>query len=70
VLSIFRSTNNSVLVQMSGSAGSTWVLQASTNMGVSASWLPLATNVLGTNGLGYVSDTITNHERFYRGKLQ
>jgi hypothetical protein len=68
-LSILLSTNQTVLLQLSGGAGATYVLQASTNL-VSVSWQSLATNSFGTNGTATFNDPWAgNAQRFYRLSL-
>jgi subtilase family serine protease len=63
--------NGSFSLNLTGSPGSTYVLQATTNLFTSASWLPIATNTLGTNGVWQFNDPqATNFtQQFYRLKL-
>jgi hypothetical protein len=55
-------------LEFGGSAGSTHVLEAATNIVSPISWVPLATNTLDTNGLWQFTDLeVTNfQQRFYR----
>lgn len=66
----FGFTNGVFGFNVSGSAGSNVVIQASTNL---QTWTPLQTNLLGLlgNGLLYFSDaqSTTNVQRFYRAQL-
>jgi hypothetical protein len=59
-----------ILLDLGGSPGFTYILEATTNLGAPVSWLPIATNTLGTNGVWQISDTVTNgSKRFYRLQL-
>ncbi|MDR3456416.1 MAG: protease pro-enzyme activation domain-containing protein [Verrucomicrobiae bacterium] len=62
--------DGSCTLNLLGAPGTTYVLEANTNLGVPSSWLPLATNTLGTNGLWQFTDPqATNHvQQFYRLK--
>ena len=64
-------TSNGMLqLNLSGMSGLTYVLQATTNLVLPGSWLPLATNVPDPNGVWQFSDALTNNPyRFYRLKL-
>jgi len=63
-------SNGTLQLGFAGMSGLTYVLQATTNLISSGSWLPLATNVPDTNGFWQFSDTISNNpQRFYRLKL-
>lgn len=62
--------NGTLHLDLAGMPGLTYVLQATTNLISSGGWLPLATNVPGTNGFWQFSDTVTNNpQRFYRLEL-
>lgn len=65
------SGDGNVQLSLGGAAGDTYVLETTTNLLGAASWLPLATNTLGTNGVWQFSDSqATNFShRFYRLKL-
>ena len=43
-------TNNTVTISCSGDAGSTYWMQAATNLAQPGSWISVSTNVAGTNG--------------------
>jgi len=60
--------NGSVALSLSGVPGATYILEATTNLSVSANWLYLATNTLDTNGVWQFTDfQATNHsQQFYR----
>jgi hypothetical protein len=62
------SNTTSVQVQFSGTPGSNYVLETTTNLASPANWRPLATNAAGTNGNGTFTDTSvsSNQARFYR----
>jgi subtilase family serine protease len=63
-------SNGTLQLNLTGMSGLTYVLQATTNLISSGSWLPLATNVPGTNGVWQFGDALTNNpQRFYRLKL-
>jgi hypothetical protein len=61
----FLLTNGSFQLQLDGTAGSNYVIQASSDL---VHWSPLATNT-ASNGFLYFSDTNTGaiSTRFYRG---
>jgi hypothetical protein len=62
--------DGSVTMDLTGGAGSTYIVQATTDLATGI-WLPLATNVLDTNGVWQFTDTdATNFpQRFYRSML-
>jgi len=55
-------------LDLTGSPGYTYILEATTNLIPPGNWLPIATNTLGTNGTWHFSDTAaTNFSlQFYR----
>jgi sugar lactone lactonase YvrE len=55
-------------IQFTGTPGSNYVLETTTNLGAPASWQPLSTNAAGANGSGLFIDTNTPAypARFYR----
>ena len=57
-------------LQLSGSYGSTYVLEGATNI-ISGTWQPVATNTLGVSGAWLFSDfgVTNNPSRFYRLRL-
>jgi subtilase family serine protease len=70
IASVARGTNGAILFNLAGMSGLTYILQATTNLISSGSWLPLATNVPDTNGVWQFSEPTTNHpQRFYRLEL-
>ncbi|HZT22215.1 MAG TPA: protease pro-enzyme activation domain-containing protein [Verrucomicrobiae bacterium] len=60
-----------ITLSLGGAGGYTYVLEATTNLIPPAAWLPLATNILDTNGAWQFTDAeATNFpQRFYRLKL-
>jgi hypothetical protein len=60
--------NNFVTIQFSGTPGSSYVLQVTTNLVPPVNWQPLATNAAGTNGSGAFTliDTLAIPASFYR----
>ncbi len=59
-----------VSLNLAGAAGFTYVLQSTSDLTAAGGWQPVATNMLGTNGLWQFVDTITNHpQQFYRLQL-
>ncbi|MDE3066344.1 MAG: immunoglobulin domain-containing protein [Verrucomicrobiota bacterium] len=69
ITSVSGGTNNTVLLELNGGAGFTYILQATTNLAVPGGWLPLATNTLGTNGVWQFSAPMTSPQQFYRLEL-
>ena len=63
--------NGGFNLNLSGSPGYTYILEATTNLLSSGNWLPLATNTLGTNGVwSFTDSTATNFPfQFYRLKF-
>jgi len=57
-----------VQIQFTGTPGSSYVLETTTNLGAAASWQPLFTNAAGANGSGVFVDTNAPAfpARFYR----
>jgi hypothetical protein len=63
----FGLTNGEFGFDVSGPSGSNVVILASTNL---SNWIALQTNLLGSNGLFYFSDShSTNQRRFYRAMV-
>ena len=54
-------SNGTLQLDLAGMSGLTYVLQATTNLISSGGWLPLVTNVPGTNGVWNFSEPDTNH---------
>jgi hypothetical protein len=68
--SVTANFNGSFTLNLLGTPGYMYVLEANTNLGLPGGWLPLATNTLGTNGMWQFTDSqATNHVlQFYRLK--
>ncbi len=55
-------------IQLSGPAGSNYVIEASTDL---KNWTPIATNAAPTGTVSYIDTQATNYpSRFYRARLQ
>ena len=63
--------NSGFNLNLAGSPGHTYILEANTNLLPTGNWLPIATNTLGTNGVWSFTDTsATNFPfQFYRLKF-
>ena len=62
--------NNTISINLAGASGFTYVLEMNTDLVLPGNWLPVATNVLGANGVWQFNDTTTNNpQQFYRLKL-
>lgn len=63
--------NSGFNLNLSGTPGYTYILEATTNLVPSGNWLPIATNMLGTNGVWSLTDpSATNIPfQFYRLKI-
>jgi hypothetical protein len=70
ITSVVANPDGSVTLGFAGGAGSTYILQSSTDL-FPTDWLPLVTNSLGLDGLGQFTDSgATNfQQRFYRLQL-
>jgi Pro-kumamolisin, activation domain/Bacterial surface protein, Ig-like domain/Immunoglobulin I-set domain/Bacterial Ig-like domain (group 3) len=70
MISVVSGPPGSVILQLEGAAGSTYVLENTTNL-PPGPWGPVATNTLGASGLWqFTDDQVTNcGQRFYRLKL-
>lgn len=68
ILSINVLSDPAAVVNCSGTAGATYLIQATTNLANASAWTTIATNVAGTNGLFTFTDLdSTNYScRFYR----
>jgi uncharacterized repeat protein (TIGR01451 family) len=64
-------TNQSVVLVLGGEPGRTYVLENRPDLEPSSIWLPIATNILGTNGLWQFTDpkAASSPEGYYRLKL-
>jgi uncharacterized repeat protein (TIGR01451 family) len=60
-----------VVMSLGGNPGSTYVLEATTNLFSSAAWLPLATNTLGSDGILHFNDAQSAGfgQRYFRLRL-
>jgi hypothetical protein len=61
---------NSFQLQLTGTTGNRYVLEAATNLGLGAAWSAVATNQILSNSILLLSDpgAATNGQRFYRTK--
>jgi len=70
ISSLVVSGGNTISLNLAGASGFTYVLETSTNLGSPGAWLPIATNVVGTNGVWQFSGAMTNSpHQFYRLRL-
>ena len=71
IIGVGNGSNGGVTLNFGGAPGDTYVLEATTNLISPTGWQPLATNMLGTNGLWQFTDpqVIDFPQRFYRLKL-
>ena len=70
ISSLVVSGGNTISLNLAGAPGFTYVLEATTNLNSPGSWLPVVTNVVGSNGVWQFSDAITNNpQQFYRLQL-
>jgi hypothetical protein len=60
--------DGSFTLDFAGASGYTYILETTTDLFSSASWQPIATNTLGTNGVWQFNDTsaASFSQRFYR----
>ncbi len=64
------SGGKTISLNLAGASGFTYILEASTNLALPEGWQPVATNVVGTNGIWQFSGDITNiPQQFYRLEL-
>jgi hypothetical protein len=65
------SFNGGFNLDLSGTPGLAYIVEAATNLSPSANWLTLATNTIGTNGVWQFADTTATNfpMQFYRLKL-
>jgi hypothetical protein len=72
ITSVSANPDGSFNLNLAGSAGSTYILDATTNLIPPIGWLPVATNTLGTNGIWLFTDTnaVNFMRQFYRLKLK
>ncbi len=71
ILAVTGNPDGSFKLSLTGAPGGTYVLESTTDLPPSTSWLPVATNTLGADGVWQFTDTqATNFpQRFYRLKL-
>ena len=70
ISSLVVSGGNTISLNLAGASGFTYVLETSTNLGSPGAWLPIATNVVGTNGVWQFTGATTNSpHQFYRLQL-
>jgi hypothetical protein len=71
ITSVAGNPDGSFTLNLAGATGYTYILETTTNLNSPESWLPVATNTLGTNGVWQFNDAqATNFsQRFYRAKL-
>jgi hypothetical protein len=64
-------SNGSVTLSLGGAPGDTYILETATNLVLPFDWQPLATNIMGTNGVWQFTDfgVMSNPNRFYRLQL-
>ncbi|HEX7569423.1 MAG TPA: hypothetical protein VF492_02855 [Verrucomicrobiae bacterium] len=60
-----------ITLSLSAAPDYTYVLEATTDLSAFGSWLPIATNTLGTNGVWSFTDTSATNfpQQFYRLRL-
>jgi hypothetical protein len=71
IIGVGGDSNGSVTLSLAGAPGYTYVLEATTDLLPPTDWLPMATNIMGTNGVWPFTDQGTTNfpQRFYRLKL-
>jgi hypothetical protein len=70
IAGISQDSSGNLFLNLVGAPDFTYVLETTSNLLSPGIWLPVATNVLGTNGVWQFSDTVTNNpQQFYRLKL-
>ena len=70
ITGIVAGGNGSVILNLGGAPGYTYILETTTNLPVLVAWLPIATNTLTTNVWPFTDLGATNfQQRFYRLKL-
>jgi hypothetical protein len=68
IVGIAANPNGSVMLQLGGSPGATYVLESTTNLGSAGGWLPVATNVLDMTGFWEFTDSQATNlpQRYFR----
>jgi hypothetical protein len=71
IASVSANPDGSFNLNLAGSPGYTYILEATTNLFPPGSWQPIATNTLGTDGaLPFTDPSATNYpQQFYRLRL-
>ena len=70
ISSLVSTAGNTISLNLAGASGFTYVLETTTNFNSSAGWLPIATNIMGADGVWQFSDSTTNNpQQFYRLQL-
>ena len=71
IQSVAANDNGSFTLNLTGTPGASYVLEATTNLLPTAGWLPVATNTPGTNGVWQFTDpqAASFQNQFYRLKL-
>jgi hypothetical protein len=70
IAGISQDNSGNLFLNLAGAPGFTYVLETTSTLLSPGIWLPVATNVLGTNGVWQFSDYVTNNpQQFYRLKL-
>ena len=70
ISSLVVSNGKTILLNLDGASGFTYVLETTTNLGLPGSWQPLTTNAVGQSGVWQFSSAITNlPHQFYRLRL-
>jgi hypothetical protein len=68
--SLVSSADNTISLNLAGASGFTYILETTTNFAASDGWLPIATNIMGADGIWQFSDSTTNNpQQFYRLQL-
>jgi hypothetical protein len=71
ITGVVPTNSASILLELAGAPGFTYVLEASVDLTTAAAWSPIATNTVGTNGLWQYTDHHVAEvpQRFFRLKL-
>jgi uncharacterized repeat protein (TIGR01451 family) len=71
IAGVAANTDGSITLKLAGAPGSTYVLEATTNLAPIVVWLPIATNQLDASGLWHFTDpqAVNFEQQFYRLEL-
>lgn len=71
IVSVVPNPAGNITLSLSAAPGYTYVLEATPDLSAFGSWLPIATNTLGTNGVWSFTDTSATNfpQQFYRLRL-